>query len=211
MSNQPPQNPQGGQPGGQYPQGGQPGGQYPQGGQPGGYPGAPQGPGGYGAAPQMSGGGMQAPVDMPKPKSIDLAVKLMYVGAALSLLGILASFLMKGAIEDQVRDAGTVASEDIDTAVNGALIMGVVAGLIGIGLWVLMAVTNGAGKSWARIVATVLGALNILFTLIGFTQPSPMATKLVNLVSVVLAAAILFFLWKPESTAYYNAKSGNRG
>lgn len=193
MSNQPPQDPQAGRPGGPQP---------PQG------PPPPQQPGGYGSAPQMSGGGVNAPVDVPKPKTIDLAVKLMYVGAVLSLLGILATFFMKGAIEDQVRENAT-GNVDIDAAVNAAMVIGAIMGLVGVALWLLMAKFNGDGKSWARIVATVLGGLNILSTLAGFTQPSPVATKMVNLVSLVLAAVILFLLWKPESSAYYNAKSGN--
>lgn len=221
MSNQPPYDPQGGQPGGQnYPQGqpgygapqGQPGYGAPQG-QPGhgapqggGYPGAPQG--GYGSAPQMPGGGMGAPVDAAKPKSIDLAQKLMYVGAALSLLGLLLGLLMSGSVKDQLRETNPEFTEDqINTAATGGMIFAAIIGLLGVGLWLWMAKTNGDGKSWARIVATVLGALNIVSFLASFAQTVPTLSRVASAISVLLAIAILVLLWKPESTQYYNAKS----
>lgn len=212
MSNQPPnQNPPGGPPPqGDNPYGQQPGNPPPQGNP---YPNQPGGPppqGGYGAAPQMSGGGMAAPVDVPQPKSIGLAVKLMYVGAAISAIGILATFLMKSTIEDQARENIETSGQNVDVDSVVGLVIGasVVMGLIGVILWLVMAKFNGDGKSWARIVATVLGALNILSTLAAFVQPGAMAARLVNVLGVVLAIAILVLLWKPESSAYYQAKSG---
>jgi hypothetical protein len=211
MSNQPPHDPY------QAPQGGQPGGQQPPQGQPGGYPPPPQGQpggypqqGGYGAAPQMSGGGMAAPVDVSKPKSIELAVKLMYVGAGMAVLGILSAFLLKGTVEDSVREGlgDSATQSEVDAAITAGMIFAIVIGLISVGLWILMAKMNEAGKSWARIVATVLGALSILLTLLSFAQATSPVQLILNIIGVLLAGAILFFLWKPESTAYYQAKSG---
>jgi hypothetical protein len=84
----------------------------------------------------------------------------------------------------------------------------VIIGLISVGLWVWMAVMNRKGRSWARIVATVLGGLNIVFTVIGLTQDVGIGT-IVNIVTIVLAAAILWLLYRPESSAYYAAMSGS--
>ncbi len=83
-----------------------------------------------------------------------------------------------------------------------------VAGLIGVGLWVWMAVKNGQGRSWARVVATVLGALNIVFTLFGLAGGTATPVTLVSsLVSLVLAGVILYLLYRPESTRFYDFRS----
>lgn len=221
MSNQPPFDPQG-QPGNpnnpQYPSAPQPGqgGAHPaapQQGQPGGFPSAPQqgGPGGYQAAPQIPGqGGFNPPpANVTKPKSIDLAVKLMYAGAALSVLNIIVSLLSKDAIKDSIRDrlGDGATTKEIDDAFAGFNVQTILGGIIGIALWVLMAKMNESGKSWARIVATVLGAINVIGFLIGLAFGSTPILLLVGLVSVALAAFILFLLWKKESSDYYKAKS----
>ena len=81
-------------------------------------------------------------------------------------------------------------------------------GVIAAGLWLWMAWKNGQGRSWARIVATVFGALNLLFTAVGFLSPGMTTVSLVfGVVNVVLAAVILVLLWQKSSTAYYNAVS----
>jgi hypothetical protein len=84
-------------------------------------------------------------------------------------------------------------------------------GVIGILLWVWMAETNRRGKSWARIVATVLGAINILLTVIGLTTGQSTGLVVVfNLISAALAAVILYLLYRPDSSAYYEVMSDLR-
>ncbi len=45
------------------------------------------------------------------------------------------------------------------------------AGLLAVGLWIWMARANSAGKSWARIAATALFAINTLAVLSTFARP----------------------------------------
>jgi hypothetical protein len=69
-----------------------------------------------------------------------------------------------------------------------------------------MASANGKGRSWARIVATVLGALSVLSLLSSVAQGQLTTLNLiVSLVSLALAIAILVLLWRKESSAYYDA------
>jgi hypothetical protein len=164
---------------------------------------APPGPWATDARPV----GAPAPPRPSAPQTILNAVKLMYVGAGLTALGIILTFVQTDAIRDAIRDSDSSLSEsDLDSAVAGFVAVSVVAGLVSIGLWVWMAMANGQGKSWARIVATVLGGLNIVFTLLGMTQggSTGLSTAL-SLIGLVLAAVILWLLWRPESTAYYEA------
>jgi hypothetical protein len=69
-----------------------------------------------------------------------------------------------------------------------------------------MAWKNGQGRSWARVVATVLGAFNVLGTLGSFTQPGATGvTVTISIVNMVLAIVILVLLWRKESSSYYAA------
>ncbi|WP_162599785.1 hypothetical protein [Nocardioides solisilvae] len=190
----------------QDPQQGQP---YP----PQGQPYAPQGQ----PYPQYQGQpGAGAPPAPPRPSSIANAVKLMYAGAALSALGVLVGLLtvggLKDDIEESVRAEDPNASQDvIDAAFTFSLALVFVMGALGVALWLWMAWKNGQGRSWARVVATVLGGLNVVFTLLSLGQPGLSGLAVVvNLLSVVLAVVILVLLWKKESTAFYEGVTRSR-
>lgn len=154
-----------------------------------------------------------APAAPEQPSSIATSVKLMYAGAALSLLSIIVTLFtldtIRETIEESVLESDSDATQStIDAAIAVGITMAVVLGLIGVGLWLWMAWKNGQGRSWARIVATVLGALNVVFTLFGFTQSGMTAvTVTIGVANLILAVVILVLLWKKESTEYYNAVS----
>jgi hypothetical protein len=162
--------------------------------------------------------GYEAPAagaQVAQPASIAMAVKLMYAGAALSLLGLLITFLMRNTIRDAVQkaadDAGTtMTSTEVDAAVAVAVGFGVVAGLIGVALWLWMASANGKGRKWARTVATVFFGLSVLSTLGSLLQHPPVLSLVTSIVSLVLGAYIIYLLYRPESTQYYNAQSAPR-
>ncbi|MGH8823845.1 MAG: hypothetical protein ACRDVN_05155 [Jiangellaceae bacterium] len=143
------------------------------------------------------------------PSSLLNAVRLMYVGAVLSAIFLIVGLTQGDSLRDQIADSQPeLTSDELDAAVAFGTAFAVVIGLISIGLWIWMAVMNRRGRNWARIVATVLGGLNIVFTLIGLTQNTGIGT-VVNLISIVLAAAILWLLYRRESSAYYAAMSGS--
>jgi hypothetical protein len=71
-------------------------------------------------------------------------------------------------------------------------------------MWIWMAQTNQRGLEWARIVATVLGPLNIAFTVFSLSQSAGVAI-VVRFLTIALSAAILFLLYRRDSTAYYKA------
>ena len=77
-------------------------------------------------------------------------------------------------------------------------------------LWVFMAVMNGKGKQWAGIVATVLFGISVLFTLGSLVQEAPALSRILSLVSLVLGGYIVFLLFRPDSTQYYDAQSAPR-
>ena len=135
----------------------------------------------------------------------------MRVGAGLSVLCIRITLLTRDSLRSQVASAlrkngTTLTGQQIDTAVTVAVSIAVVVGLISVGLWLWMASANAEGRSWARIVATVLGALSVL-SLVSSVAQGQMTTLnlIVSPISLVLAIAVLVLLWRKKSSAYLEA------
>jgi energy-converting hydrogenase Eha subunit A len=150
-----------------------------------------------------------APPEPDPPPSLAMAVRLMYLGAVLSAVGIVVNLLQRDEIREQIAESDSSLTEDeLDTAVAAGLAVSVVLGLVVIGLWIWMARSNERGQSWARTTATVLGVLSILSLLatLGMGQSTALGAVL-GVISVVLAAVILFLLYRPESSRYYEARS----
>jgi len=78
-------------------------------------------------------------------------------------------------------------------------------------IWVLLARLNQAGKGWARIAATVLFALWSYSTY----HSIPLVTRggywIVNFIIMLaiwlIGLAVIYLLWRPDSTAFYRGQS----
>lgn len=138
------------------------------------------------------------------PPSILAAFRLMYVGALLQGLGLVLTWLTRDQLRDTVAEQQEVSGESLDTAYNITLGGGITINLLAIAMWIWMAHANRNGFSWARIVATVLGVLNIAFTLYWISQASGLIV-VVQLITIAMGATVLFLLYRPDSTAYYTA------
>lgn len=181
------------------------------------YPGAQQQPPAYGAYPTgPSGGSRQAPPAPAQPSSIAMAVKLMYAGAGVALLGLVYTIATLGGLKDDVReqilDGDPNATQATIDAAYGVLIgFAVVFGLIGALLWLWMAWKNGQGRGWARVVATVFGAFNLiglLFSLAG-GNAEPISLIL-SAVGAAIGVYVLVLLYKKESTSFYEGVAASR-
>ncbi|WP_151524764.1 hypothetical protein [Serinicoccus kebangsaanensis] len=180
-------------------------------------PNAPQPEGGYQSAPSYDTGGAAPSAPVAKPGPVGLAEKLMYAGGAISLIGALLSLTgnqdaVRQQVQEQLESMGQEATpEAVDSAVALGTTFGLVFGVIFAGLWFLIGFFNGKGKGWARIVATILGALNVISFVVGLagTSMMPGATGggalnlIVSLISAAIAAAVIFLLWRKESSAYF--------
>jgi hypothetical protein len=159
--------------------------------------------------PYPTGGqGPVAPPEAPAPQSVLNAVKFMYAGAALSAIEFIIGLTTIGSLRSAIRSAyPNYSDSQIHTAVVAGVVTAVVIGVIAIGLWLWMAWANGRGRSWARIVASVLFALNTiqLFTLLA--RPHS-AISLVFAILVWLAGlGAIYFLWQRDSSAFIQARS----
>ncbi|MEJ7831600.1 MAG: hypothetical protein WKF79_01680 [Nocardioides sp.] len=94
---------------------------------------------------------------------------------------------------------------DLDAARTGAIIGIVIFLIIGVAIAALFAYFIGKGANWARIVYTVLAALSLIFGIFGLADQPPLLLVL-TLISYVITIAILYFLYRPESNAYFGKK-----
>jgi len=135
----------------------------------------------------------------------------MYVGAALSVLNILFTALQRDAIRTELARAGRLSASALDAAVTATIVLGTVVGLTATGLWILNAIYNARGRAWARVLSTVLGGLAVVSTLATLSQPGGGLSRLLSILGLLIAAAVLVLIWRPESSRYYAARSGRRG
>lgn len=176
-----------------------------------GYPGYPAYPGPYAPpTPPFPA----APAE--RPTTLRYAVYGMYLGAVLTLI----SPILVLTHLDTIREAGRQAvaqsgsSLDPNTAANMTVTVAIASAVIGtlayIGLWIWMAVANGRGLAWSRILATVFGGIGIAVAIFGLAEGALMTTNvpgsaIANAIDLVLAIVLLVLLWRPECSRYYAA------
>jgi len=162
--------------------------------------------------PYPTGGGSNViqPQQGPRPQSVRTAVILMYVGAGLSTLSLIATLAFSGRIKNAVgkalRNAKTsrpLTAAQIHSVENIYLVFAIVVLLVGVGLWLWMAWANGRGKGWARVVATVFFGLDTLFVLYSLFRGGHTAgTLALTLVEWAVGLAAIIFLWLRDTTEY---------
>jgi hypothetical protein len=158
--------------------------------------------------PYPSGGQESMPQRPPAPQSVLMAVRFMYAGAALSAIEIIIGLLTVGSLRSAIRTQfPAYTTHQIHRAEIAELVVIIVIGLLAVGLWLWMARANGAGRSWARIVATVLFALSTLDLLLVVARPHASIGLLLDLVVWLVGLGAIVFLWRKDSSAYFQAAS----
>jgi hypothetical protein len=159
--------------------------------------------------PYPTGGGSNQMAERPPaPQSIQNAVKLMYVGAGLSAISLIVGLLtissLKSAIQTANRTAKTpLTASQLHTAEAVGIASIIVLGLLGIGLWLWMARANGSGKSWARVVASVLFGLNTVGLLSVIARPNSALTKIFDVLVWLVGLGAIVFLYRRDSSEYF--------
>lgn len=155
-------------------------------------------------------GGTQMPEPAtrpPVPQSITRAVQLMYAGAAASLIGIIIALTTLSSIKSQIISKNpTLTTTQVNNAEHVAIGILIASGLLGAALWLWMAQSSKAGKNWARIVSTVLFAIETINVLAGASAiSSGGASRIYSIVIWLIGLGAIIFLWQRSSTEYFKA------
>jgi hypothetical protein len=157
--------------------------------------------------PYPSSGKPVEPERPPAPPSVLNAVKLMYVGAAVSTVSLIISLLSISGTKEAIRKAKpSLTATQVNQLNTFIIALAVVSGALGIALWLWMARANGQGRNWARIVSTVLFGLATLNMFGVLREPKtalglvfPVLTWLVGLAAVIL-------LWRRDSSDFFKPR-----
>ena len=160
----------------------------------------------YPTDPAAQGGGAPVVAQGPPPATVEMAVKLIWAAVALSVVSAIIGFLQLDAAVDAALEGDTTGSLTEASARAGVIVFIVIVMAVGVGIYALLAVFIKRGKNWARIVFTVLAALFLILGVLGLGADQTALSLVVAIVQIALTAATLFFLWKPESNAYFSAR-----
>jgi hypothetical protein len=147
------------------------------------------------------------PVDLerpPAPPSVLNAVKLMYVGAAISVVSLVISLASIGGTKDAIRKARpSLTATQVNQLNTFIIALAVVSGVVGVALWLWMARANGQGKNWARILSTVLFGLATLDLFGVLSQPKTALGFIFPVLTWLVGAGAVFLLWRKDSTDFF--------
>ena len=154
--------------------------------------------------PYPTGAQMPETQRPPVPPQVANAVKVMYVGAATSVLGIIIDILTINATKSAIeRRSPKLTVSQVDASQHALIAGFIVGGLIGAAAWIFIARNCQGGKKWARITGTVLFAIVTIDTIVGLTAPLAGAVKIWGVVVWLCGLATVVLLWQRPSTAFF--------
>ena len=150
---------------------------------------------------------------VPRPaRTVRVAVRLMYAGAAVSAVGLIVGLALI-IVDSQVAVRGPFLGRSLAAQKPFVITASTAFGLVVVCVWLWMARANGQGRNWARILSTVLFALAALQLPGAFTQPvghggfgvSVLYYGGVELFAVawLAGAAAVWQVWRTASTAFF--------
>jgi hypothetical protein len=141
------------------------------------------------------------------PPPVQMAIRLMWIGAALSAV----SAIIAAATVSSLRDAilkvhpGYTAAQ-VNSAERGQAFLYIFIGVISVGLWLWMSFVNRSGRPWTRIVATVLFGVNTVYIALTLASTALGLVFVLLLWLTGLAATIL--LWRRPASEFYRPSPG---
>jgi hypothetical protein len=151
-----------------------------------------------------SSGNPVEPERLPAPPPVVNAVKLMYVGAAISTVSLIISLAdISGTKAAIIKAKPSLTATQVNQLNTFIISLAVVSGVVGIALWLWMSRANNQGKNWARILSTILFCLATLDLVGVFSQPKTLLGLLFPVLTWLVGLGAVFLLWRPESTAFF--------
>jgi Protein kinase domain len=159
------------------------------------------------AVPYQPAPGWYAPPGMARPgppRPVLTAVRLMYAGAAVSLVNVIVNLTainqIKIAFEAQ-HPLAQGAAQGVAALAAAAVI---ISGAVGIGLWLKLASASRKGRSWARPAGTILFGLDTVGLLDTLGRPGIPAAKTFGVLIWLLGLIAVISLWRRQSSHYFH-------
>ena len=138
------------------------------------------------------------------PGSVLTAVRLMYAGAAVSLVSVVVSL---GAI-NQIKTSFEVQHPLAQNVAQGVAALAaaavIISGAVAIGVWLKLASASRKGRSWARTAGTILFVLDTLALLGTLGRAGIPVTKTFGVLTWLIGLIAVISLWRRQSSAYFD-------
>ena len=157
--------------------------------------------------PYPSSGKPVEPERPPAPQSVLNAVKLMYIGAAVSTVSLIISLIDISGTKAAIRKARpSLTAAQVNQLNTFIITLAIVSGVVGVALWLWMARANSQGRNWARILSTVLFGLATLDLYGVLSQPKTLLGLVFPLLTWLVGLGAVIFLWRKESTEFFKPR-----
>jgi hypothetical protein len=144
----------------------------------------------------------------PAPNSVQTAVKLMYAGAALSLLGLILGLATVGSLRNDIHKASPkLTPSQVHSAEVVSIVLVVVVGVIAIGLWLWMARASLKGRNYARITGLVLFIIFTLLLLTTLRRPGNAIGLVFSGLEWLAGLGAVIMLWRVESKEFFTPRT----
>jgi hypothetical protein len=156
------------------------------------------------------------PDDSDVPDPVRKSVRLMLCGGAVTVA--MGAFVVIATIADKNAFTDSSGKRLTTGEFASGIISYVLFYLLMAAVWVLMARLNRAGRGWARYAASVLAVISTLeaWSVVSGLRGGQTITVL-EIVAMVgtlalwlIGAAAAILLWRPESSAYFKARTAAR-
>lgn len=159
--------------------------------------------------PSAGAGGQlpETPAGAEPPSSVQTAVRLMYAGAIISGISFILGLVTIGSVRHTLeKDYPSYSASKISSLVTAEIAIVVVAGIIGVGLWLWMAWANKRGKNWARITGTVFFGLYTLDLVFVAARAASGVSTVFAIVTWLVGLGATIMLWRRGSTAFFKSQ-----
>ena len=169
--------------------------------------GAPGDPGGADALAQYRLG-QRNPIGTEIPQAVHAAIRLLYIGFAATIVALISSTLVLGRYTHDAQDAKDrfrLAAESHETQMAGAMTVAVVADLLGLACWVVIAIACRRGRGWTRIAGTVLlGVYTVVTLLVVLGTHNDPGARFMTVLVWALGLAAVIPLWTQQARAFFD-------
>jgi hypothetical protein len=150
---------------------------------------------------------IQVPSWQPPPPSVINAVRVMYAGAAVSVISVIAGLVASGSAKSGIRAAHPdLTASQVSAYAEFDLVSVLIVGLVGVGMWIWLARMCRDGRRVVRVVGTVLFGVDTLLQGLGFTQPVTLAARIPGLLVWLVGLVAVVLLWRRDAADYFNAE-----
>ena len=165
----------------------------------------PQGP----AAPYRPAPGWSVPPASARPRipgAVLTAVRLMYTGAAVSLVNVIVNLTAINQIKTAFETQHPLAQNAAQGVAALAAAAVVISGAVGIGLWLKLASASRKGRSWARTAGTILFGLDTIGLLGTLGRTGIPVAKTFGVLIWLIGFIAVIELWRRQSSDYFDSR-----